>query len=327
MISLLYLAPLISFLVTFIATPLWIRYLKKLGLVVKDQNKEDKPLIPVSGGLAVLTGMLAGFMVYIFVNLFIYQRQESLLVLLAALITIVLITFIGFLDDLVIPSDKEASTGLKQWQKPLLTLFTAVPLMAVNAGVSKMFVPFVGAVDFGLLYPLLFIPLAVVGASNMVNNLAGMNGLETGMGLIYMGMLGIYAYVQSEFSAAAIATITFGALLAFYYFNKYPAKVFPGDSLTYLLGASLVSIAIVGNIEKAALICSLPFFLEFGLKLRSRLTAKSYGKYVNGKIASYHTKIYSLIHIFTLKPRFTERQITWIFIGIELVFSSLIWVV
>ena len=98
------------------------------------------------------------------------------------------------------------------------------------------FIPFIGPVDFGILYPLLLIPIGVVGASNMVNLLGGLNGIETGMGLVYTGMLSIYAYTLQEFATAALGAIAFMALLAFLYYNKYPAKIFPGDSLTYLLG-------------------------------------------------------------------------------------------
>jgi len=60
-----------------------------------------------------------------------------------------------------------------------------------------------------------------------------------GMGLVYMGMLSLYAYTKGSEIGFAIAIITFCALLAFLLFNKYPAKILPGDSLTYLLGASL----------------------------------------------------------------------------------------
>ena len=326
--SLLYIAPLVSFIITFLATPILIRYLRRLGLEVPDQNKIDKPLIPISGGLAVLAGILAGLMTYAFILIFYYQTDRSLVFIFAATLTIILITFIGFLDDIIINKGREASSGLRQWQKTLLTLFPAAPLIVINAGVSVIFIPFIGPVDFGILYPLLLIPIGVVGASNMVNLLGGLNGIETGMGLVYTGMLSIYAYTLQEFATAALGAIAFMALLAFLYYNKYPAKIFPGDSLTYLLGSVIVSMAILGNIEKAALIASIPFIMEFILKLRSKLKAQCYGIYQNGKIHSlYGRKIYSLVHIFTRTGRFTEKQIFYIFILIELFFSSIIWIV
>ena len=324
----------VSFLVVWYTTPWFIRYLKKIGLVVKDMNKKDSPLVPLSGGITVMSGIFIGLMMFIFFWTFLPENSaltidsKSLLILFASMTTILLITFIGFVDDILIKKSKESSIGLKQWQKPLLTLAAAIPLVVINAGFTKIWIPFIGSINVQYIYPLLFIPLGVVGAANMVNLLGGITGLEVGMGIIYTGMLGLYAYSNGRFIAALIALLTFVSLLAFFYYNKYPAKIFPGDSLTYLLGAVIAVIAIIGNIEKAALIASIPFFMEFVLKARSKFKAQCYGYYKNGKVQSlYNNKIYSLVHIFTRKGLYTEKQITYIFMFIELIFCSLIWII
>jgi UDP-N-acetylglucosamine--dolichyl-phosphate N-acetylglucosaminephosphotransferase len=320
----------VSFFGALYLTPWAIRFLKRIKLIVKDQNKEHKPLVPISGGLAVFGGLFLGIMTAIFFETFLYHNgilPGELSTLFAALTTIVLITLVGFVDDLIIKGDNDGSFGLKQWQKPLLTLVAAIPLVVINAGIKTMVLPIFGPVDLGLLYPLIFVPLGVVGAANMVNMLAGFNGLETGMGIVYTGMLGLFALVHGRNMAALIALVAFAALLAFYFFNKYPAKILPGDSLTYLLGGVIASVAIVGNIEKAALIASIPFFLEFILKARGKFDKRSYGYYYKGKVKSHYKKIYSLPHFLTRTGKFTEKQITYTFIFIELFFSSLMWVV
>ena len=325
---LLYISLLFGFLVTFISTPYLIRYLRKIDLIVKDVHKEEKPLIPVSGGLAVLSGLMAGLMWYIFIQTFYYESPKNLLLLFSAITTILLITFIGFIDDLIIEKNKNETSGLKQWQKPVLALFAAVPLMVVQAGTSTMLIPFLGRVDVGLLYPLLFVPIGIIGASNMVNILAGFNGSEAGMGIIYLGNLGLYAYINQRYSAAAIAGITVFALLAFYYYNKVPAKILGGDSLTYLLGGVLVTVAVLGNIERAALIVSIPFFIEFILKARGKLKKKTIGTIENGKIKSlYGNKIYSIPHILTRTGKYTEKQVVYFMIFVQVIFSSLIWLI
>src|SRR3989344_6984294 len=185
-----FLSAVIAFFITLIATNWLIRYLRRINLVVKDMNKKTTPLVPISGGLAVMSGIFVGVMSYIFIQTFRYNYIQTLPYILAGLISIIMITFVGFLDDLIIKKNKESSTGLKQWQKPLLTLSAAIPLMVVNAGVTTMALPFFGRVEFGLLYPLLLIPIGVVGAANMVNMLAGFNGMEVGMGIVYTMMLG-----------------------------------------------------------------------------------------------------------------------------------------
>jgi len=323
-----FVAAIIAFLITYIATNWLIRYLRRIGLLVKDMNKKNTPLIPISGGLAIMSGIFTGLMFYIFFQTFYFKYTNTLLYIFAALISIIMITFVGFLDDMIIKKSKDKSSGLKQWQKPLLTLSAAVPLMAVNAGITTMWLPILGRTDVGLIYPLIFIPIGVVGAANMVNMLAGFNGIEVGMGIVYTGMLGLYAFVNNREVAAVIALITLACLIAFYFYNKYPAKILPGDSLTYLLGGVIATIAILGNIEKAAIIASIPFFIEFVLKARSKFKAKSYGYYKNGKIKSYHnSKIYSIPHLLTRTGKYTEKQIFWFMIAIELIFSSLIWVI
>jgi len=323
-----FLAAIVTFIVTYVATNWLIRYLRRINLVVKDMNKKNTHLVPVSGGLAVMAGIFVGVMFYIFYQTFYYKYTDTLLYIFAGLTSIIMITFVGFVDDIIIKKNKESSSGLKQWQKPLLTLSAAVPLMVVNAGVTTLWLPILGRTDMGLIYPLIFIPIGVVGAANMVNMLAGFNGIEVGMGIIYTGMLGLYAYVNNREVAAVIALIVLFSLIAFYFYNKYPAKILPGDSLTYLLGGIIASIAILGNIEKAAIIASTPFFVEFVLKLRSKFKAKSYGYYKNGKIISYYNnKIYSIPHILTRTGKYTEKQIFWFMIVIELIFSSLIWVI
>jgi len=333
----LYLVPIISalfaFFTVFYITPWIMRFLKRIDMVDTDQNKQEKPTIPISGGLPVMIGLFVGLMIFIFIRTFFPEdnvglilNEGSLVLFFASITSIFIITFLGFMDDLLRKSNY-GFPGLRQWQKPLLTLLAAVPLIVINAGDTTIGLPLFGEVNLGLLFPLVLIPIGFVGATNMVNMLAGYNGMETGMGIIYTGMLGLFAYVNGSYVAALIGLLSFSSLIAFYYYNKYPADILPGDSLTYLLGAILAVMAIVGNIEKAALIVSIPFFIEFILKSRSRFKAQSYGRYDNGKIKTNYSKIYSIPHIFTNKGRLTEKQIVYTMIMMELFFSSLIWII
>ena len=110
-------------------------------------------------------------------------------------------------------------------------------------------------------------------------------------------------------------------------FNFYPAKIFPGDSLTYLLGGVLVSMAVLGNMEVVALIVSIPFFFELILKLRGRLKKQSYGTVENGKLKCLYDKIYSIPHIFTLTGKYTEKKVVLFVYLIEILFCGLIWII
>lgn len=316
----------VGFLVTFLILPKGIKYLTRIGLDVKDMAKKHQPLVPISGGIFVMIGLFIALLVYIFIRTFIYNDISSNMIILASICSMLIVAVIGFFDDLMIRETKKGLyVGLKRWQKPLLTLPAAIPLMVIKAGFSTLTIPFIGPVDFGLIYPLLLVPVGVVGAANMVNLLEGFNGMGAGMGIVYTLSLGLYAYVNGRTDAAVIAFAVLGALVAFFIFNKIPAKVFPGDSLTYLLGAAIVSIAVIGNIEKAALIISIPFIFEFFLKARSKFKAQTYGKYDHGKIKSFYRKVYSIPHFLTRTGKYTEKQIVWFMIFIQIVFAALIW--
>lgn len=324
---------LVGLLSTWLSAKFFIRYLRSIGLLVKDLHKEQQSLIPISGGLLVLFGFLMGGMTFIFFRTFfpptaasIVLTPEALNLLFASALSIMLVTLIGFIDDLMINKSKDSAIGLNQWQKPLLTVIAAVPLMVINAGTTQTIIPFIGKINLGILYPLVAIPLGFIGAANMVNMLGGLNGLEAGLGIVYFGSLGLFAYTHERYLAALLCLMVFLPLLIFFYYNKYPAKIFPGNSLTYLMGGTLAAVAIVGNIEKAALIISIPFFFELALKLRGRLKKATVGYVKDGKIYSRHEKIYSLPH-FLMKGRFTEKQVVSFVIGIELIFAILIWVV
>ncbi|MBT3940443.1 hypothetical protein HOD83_02240 [Candidatus Woesearchaeota archaeon] len=325
---------IVSFLASAISAPFVLRYINLIGLSAPDVHKKGKPLVARSGGLIPLIGTFAALSALIFVQTFIYQNNSLQIYILGAITTLIVITLVGFIDDLITikskASYKSTETGLrlKQWQRPLLVLPAVLPLMVISAGNSTMNLPLLGSINFGILYPLILVPIGIFGAANMVNQLEGLNGLGSGMGLVYTSMLGLYAFVHQSYLGAILSFAVFGALLAFWKYHKTPAKVMAGDSLTYFLGASLACIAILGNIEKAVLVCAIPFFIEFVLKARGRMKKDTIG-YVDdrGKIHSKWDKIYSLPHIWMRTGRFTERQIVYNLMLVELFFALLIWFV
>src|SRR3989344_7992782 len=133
---------LTSFLVVLVATPAFIRFFRRIGLVVKDMNKKDTPLVPISGGIPVMIGVVAGLMCFVFLETFFYKSKTDLVSIFAASSVILVVALIGFIDDLLVHDSRERSIGLKQWQKPLLTFFAAIPLMVIRAGFTTMGFPF-----------------------------------------------------------------------------------------------------------------------------------------------------------------------------------------
>jgi len=282
----------ISFFVSLYLTKIWIRAAKSFGMTGKDRNKIDGQQVSEEGGIAVLFGILSGIFVYIFFKTFYLKTETHLTLIFAVMCSLLFAGFLGFIDGAI-----RWKKGLKQWQKPLLTLPAAIPLMVLAAGHSTMILPFIGKVDVGILYPLIFIPVGVTGAANGFNMLEGMNGLAAGMGAIMLSAIGIIAMNNTPW-VSLIAFSAVAALLAFLIFNRCPARVFPGDSLTYSIGALIAITVILGNMERAGLILFIPYFIEFLLKARHKFKIESFGIPQPDGTLKVPEKIGSLTHVY-----------------------------
>lgn len=285
----------ISFLVVLTLMPWWIRKVKFVGLVWDDVNKIKSEKVAGSGGLIVLLAFLLGALSYVAYRVFILESTNGFLLEIFVILTmIIFMGFIGFIDDLF----GWRHGGLSMKSRILLAIFGSIPLIAIKAGESMMSIPIFGTVDLGLIYPLFFIPLGVVATTTTFNMLAGFNGLEAGQGIILLTGLAFVSYLTGNAWLSVICLCMIFALIAFLKFNKFPAKVFPGDVMTYSIGVMIAAIAIVGNFEKIAAFFYIPYMIEVILKSRGALKKSSFGKpNKDGTLDLLHDKIYSLNHL------------------------------
>jgi len=279
---------LLGFFLTLFFTPIWIKRAKKVGLVGVDVHKLEKNKAAEAGGVCVLFGFILGTLSYIAIKTFYFQDMNQFIEMFALLSSVLIASFIGLIDDFL-----GWKIGLNRKTRIFFLVFAAIPLIVINAGVSTMM-----GVELGLLYPLFFIPLGIVGASATFNFLAGYNGLETSQGIIILSSLALVTWFTQNSWLGFIALIMVSCLGAFFVFNKYPAKIFPGDILTYSVGALIAIIAILGNIEKIAVFFFIPYIIETGLKLRGNLKKESFLKLnQNASLDVPYEKFYSLGHI------------------------------
>jgi UDP-N-acetylglucosamine--dolichyl-phosphate N-acetylglucosaminephosphotransferase len=140
--------------------------------------------------------------------------------------------------------------------------------------------------------------LGIIGVSATFNFLAGYNGLEASQGIIILSALSVITFLTGDKWLSIIGLCMVASLIPFYLFNKYPAKVFPGNILTYSVGALIASIAILGNLEKIAIFFFIPYIMETILKSRGKLVKHSFAK-VNsdGSLEVPYEKIYGLEHL------------------------------
>lgn len=346
----------LGFLAVLIGTRYGERYLLASGIFARDQQKEDRPTLPTSGGVIVLFGFLLSITVYLGLSSFFELAADASLIL-AALSSVTIITLIGLIDDIHVnlklivkeemdidaekiqfqfeerferqlphqklareftaALDRSGTTdenmireGLGQTSKMLFVLPAVFPLMAVGAGSWTMSFPYIGSVSWGVIYPLFLLPVGLLFVSNVVNMLAGTNGLAASLSFVTSSTLGVYALMNSEIEAALIAFSLAVSLLGFLYYNFYPASILEGDSLTYLCGAAMFSSIVIGNMERFGVLIFAPWIAEFLLKARSGFKAHSWGELQNdGTLKPLHEKNYSLTHPL-MRRGLSERQVT-----------------
>ncbi len=323
---------LISFSTVYILTPKVITLMKTKGFLGKDMNKYNHPNIAELGGIPIFIGFSFAIISIIFFASYL-GFEIDLIQVIAGMLTIVLIGFIGTVDDII-----GWKKGIRQWQHALFPIIAALPLMAVNITNPPITLPFIGllpqeyvlpfgVISFGLVYSLVLIPIGVTGASNATNMLAGLNGLESGLSILIILTLGIVAFFTGKMEALIFAVAMLGALIAFLKYNWFPAKIFGGDGLTLMSGASIAVISILGDMEKIGIALLALFFIELFLKARNKFQGESFGiPQKNGTLLAPKRK-QSLTHYFMIIKKTTEDKIVLKILATQVIICVLVLIV
>jgi len=305
---------IISFATTYLFTPKVISIMRSQGFKSKDMNKYSHPLVAELGGVPIFFGFVFGSILAIFLSTY-FGLKINLLIFIAGMLTIVLVAFIGTIDDII-----GWKKGIRQWQHALFPVIAALPLMAVRVNNPPITLPFIGllptefilpfgVISFGIIYSLIFVPIGVTGASNATNMLAGLNGLEAGLSALILAALSVLAILNGKVEAAIFAFAMIGALLAFLKYNWFPAKIFGGDGLTLMAGASIAVVSILGDMEKIGIALMILFFIELYLKAKTKFQGESFGKPAKNGLLFAPEKKNSLTHYFMALRPGTEKQV------------------
>lgn len=306
-----------AFVITMLIVPFIIKRFKERKIVGRDMNKLEKPEVAEMGGITVLLGFSFAMMLAIFLFSYLgFFQSLNLTALLAGFITIVLVGFLGIVDDLI-----GWKKGIRQWQHALIPLAAALPLMALNVGSDYIVLPFVGAMTVGILYSLVIVPLGITSAANATNMLAGMNGLEAGLGIINTLIILIIAAMRFQVEAAILMAAMLGALIAFMRFNWFPAKIFPGDSLTLMVGAGIASAVIIGDMERIGIALFAIYFIELGFKAKHFFQTECFGIPQKDGTLKADPRGGSLTHWIMRRGKFTEKQVVGIILMMQVIIA------
>ncbi len=294
------LAPIVAFLVTYIATPRIASYMFSKGFRGRDLHKEEEVVIPEQGGVAVVLGFVAGY-------LFLLPEIE-LKVWTVILIVSLMVAGIGFIDRIKRLSARE---------KALSLTLAGIPLIIIAQ-------PTLMGVELGWLY-YISIPVLFMFTCNYTNMLAGLNGLEIGTAAIASLGVSLVSFATGK-SHGIITLVLFFSLIAFLRYNFYPARVFPGDVATLFTGAVIFSVIIAAKIEIPGIVILLPYVIDASLKLISAgvMVRESQKPTIvkNGLLYPPESGNLSLIRlVLKIKPM-REWQVVLIIYAVEAVFAA-----
>ena len=290
------LSALVSFTSSLVGVKWWIGRAHAIGFVGRDMNKPGHVEVAEAGGVWVSLGVALGLLTFIGLETYVFNDQDLLKEYTSLALMLFMSGYLGFLDDVL-----GWKKGLRAVYRVLLMAPISLPLVILKVGIPTITLPLIGTVDLGLIYYLVLIPLGVTGASNGFNMLAGYNGLEATQGILlvlFSGILGLMKGLDGLFTASLIMV---AGIAGFLVFNRYPAKVFPGNTFTYATGAYFAALAILFKTVKFSLALFTLYFVELALflrGLRDGVYKENFGRPLpDGSLLPPYDKSYSLTHV------------------------------
>ena len=306
---------LIAFLTAFMATPHTIKLAKKVGAVdtPNDERRINKITMPRLGGLAVLAGFFVS-VIYLLITMTIEGKinlyQDSYMTKLTGfVIGSVILGVVCFIDD---------AKGVSPLVKLAAQLLAALVVMKFGIRIDNLDIPFIDVNTFGAwFYPVLTV-CWIVGITNAMNLIDGLDGLATGISLIScLSLLIIFSLNASPLISIVLITALGGALCGFLPYNFNPAKTFIGDTGSNFLGYCLSIISILGIaktytaivIVAPLMVLALPIFDTLSSIVRRVIHGKSLKAIIKPDAEHLHHKM--------LKKGFTQKQAVLIMYGIS----------
>ena len=236
---------LISSILTFLGIPI-LKNIKIKQIIRKEgpTNHFIKQGTPTMGGIFFVP-------VGIIISNILYLNTDYYKIVLTLSFLIIFFMFIGFIDDFL-SLRKKMNTGLNANQKLILQLFISLIFMIICS--SNDFIP--NNIEIGnrflnignLIYPLgVFVLLAESNSTNLTD---GLDGLLSGCSALIFTGLAISILIENASNNQTLSPLCMvmaGACMGFLFLNKYPAKLFMGDSGSLAIGASLGGIALISN--------------------------------------------------------------------------------
>lgn len=227
--------------------------MRRIGITGLDVHKPTKPELPEHCGVSISLSLAVALFLLLIGHLIEIPLFASYVT------TIVLATLIGLVDRWA---------NLSGVEKPLMSLSLGLPLLIFGVYSTDLAFPLGYKARLTVIYPIL-IPVALAVTSNAVNMLDVLNGVMAGSSALVGCFIAGAALLLHRYRAIYLSLVLVASLLGFLIFNKYPAKVFAGDSGSLTVGAFLGLLSITEKLEFITVVAMLPFILNSFLVLGS----------------------------------------------------------
>ena len=264
---------------------------------VPDHHKQNMPLVP--NGLGVIYVLAS--VTYLFLLHWLepaeIEASNNVSPALTLAVCILFGGFLGLLDDWM---------NLKWRYKAFLPLIAAIPLisLATRLGLRTSIATFIfGTIDFGVYYYFIVVPLIVTITTNTVNQLGGLNGLETICPAI--AIIGLMVISGSHATLLYIPLIIW-LLLSFL---NFLGKIFVGNTGSFAIGITLAAFAIFSDLKSVLLISLLPYIFNSSIILLNYFFCRTRARVsLDGeKLVSDHRR--SLVTLITYRRPLSERKV------------------
>ena len=236
---------LLAFITAFVLTPHTMRLAKKVGAIdIPNDRRVNKKPMPRLGGIAVICGFLVSTIYLLIVMNFektidLFGAEEYWLKLLGFFVGIIILGVTCFIDD---------AKGIPSWAKLIAQIAVAIIVVASGIRIENIGIPFLDNKLWLSDWLSYIITIAwIVGITNAINLMDGLDGLSSGITLIScISLIIIFTLNNSPLISILLITALAGSIVGFLPFNFSPARTFIGDTGSNFLGFSLAIISILG---------------------------------------------------------------------------------
>ncbi len=305
---------LLAFITAFVITPYTIRLARKVGAVdIPNDRRVNKTAMPRLGGLAVIAGFVMSA-IYLVITMKVENKIDFISEgldkkILGVFLGGIILTIICFMDDV---------KGIKPLVKLAGQLLAAIIVASCGVLIDNFAIPFKeNSIIINEVFSYILTIGWIVGITNAINLIDGLDGLSSGITLIAcISLLIIFSLNGSPLIAIILITALAGGIVGFLPYNFNPAKTFIGDVGSNFMGFAIAVISILGVaktytaivIIAPIIVLALPIFDTIWAIIRRIVKSKSIKGVFKADKGHLHHKL--------MARGYTQKQAVLILYGI-----------